>query len=870
MKTIALGGTSRTVVDYSSQLGQGFESLPYSLRVLAENAARQAAGDDHVQKVAARSGQAVAFRPSRLLLQDMLGLPILVDLMAMRSALVRSGVAPSEIDMGLPVDLVIDHSMSVEFWSQPDALERNTAREFEINAERFAFIKACESRFNNLRVIPPGGGIMHQVNLEYLGTVVGTSADDPSLLIPDTCLGSDSHTPMINALGVLGWGIGGLEAESIMLGEPSMVNVPRVIGLEVKGSLSTQATATDIALTVAESLRRIGVVDCFVELFGEGYSKLSVADRATIANMAPEYGATSVFCPVDDNTLDYLIHTGRAPEHVKQVELYCRQQGLFAATPTSAITYDEVVTLDLSSVRKSVAGPSRPEQRMDLEAAKEIISTEADERDDRRFDVEGAGHSIGDGDVIIAAISSCTNTANPRNIVLAGLLARNALARGLSVPPHVKTSLTPGSRVVGSYLASSGLDDAFRQLGFEIASFSCATCNGMSGPLRAEHEQAIREHDIDTVAVLSGNRNFQGRIHPLSKRNVLASPPLVVAYALAGNINRDIASAPLGFDTSGNPVLLEELWPEEHEVDEILETHLDAAKFESVYANIATVNPHWNSLEVNDDDYEWVPSTYVTFPPYIERLTRSVVSDVSLSGLRPLVILGDSVTTDHITPSGAIVQESDAGKYLSTRGVAGRDFNSFGTRRGSSDIVIRSTFANVRLQNEMTPDRVGPWTRVEPEGDVMSVFEAIETYQQRNEPLIIIGGREYGCGSSRDTAAKGPWLAGVRVVLAESFERIHRSNLVNMGIIPVTFPEGVNRVTLGLDGTETYDLSLTEDMTAGRLTVRRADGRTETIDVDAQLYNETERATYRAGGLLPKAFSAVKTRVEGGSSQPVQ
>ncbi len=775
-------------------------------------------------------------------------------MMAMRDVLVENGGNPDLVDMSLPVDLVIDHSMTINHWAERFALAQNMDREFEVNRERFAFLKACESRFANLRVVPPGGGICHQVNLEYLGKTVHPSVDDPALLIPDTCLGTDSHTTMINALGILGWGIGGLEAEALLFGETSPVNVPDVIGLRVTGTPSDQITATDIALVIAERLRAHGVVDKFVEMFGPSYRHLTVADRATIANMSPEYGSTVVFCPVDDNTLRYLRETGRGEDHVRRTEAFCRTQNMWIDATSKVAEYDEVIELDLSNVGRSISGPSRPEQRIDLVSATGTLALKDEIATARRFPVEGAEHDIGDGDVIIAAVTSCTNTANPRNMVLAGLMAKNAVARGLKVEPHVKTSLAPGSRVVASYLKDSGLQDALDQLGFEIAAFSCSTCNGMSGPLRPAHEEVIRAHDIKGVAVLSGNRNFAGRIHPLASRNMIASPPLVVAYALMGTILKDITTEPLGFDGDGAPVMLDDLWPSAEEVSGIIEAHVTPDSFNHNYGEIANVNDHWNALEAGSGAYSWAPSTYVSFPPFVKSITPTNDNLPHLNNLRPLAILGDSVTTDHISPSGTITPASEAGKFLTAHGVSPRDFNSFGTRRGNSDVVIRSTFANYRLRNEMTPDKEGSWTRIEPEGDVATIFEAICAYKSRDQKLVVIGGKEYGCGSSRDTAAKAPWLAGVRAVIAESFERIHRSNLVNMGIAPLCFPTGVSRLTLDLDGTEVFDITLSDDLMSADLTINRKNGTVDKTPLDLRLYNDAERATFAEGGLLPRSL----------------
>ena len=851
MRLHSIGSTEFKAIDTAGIVGAAYARLPYSLRVLAECAARHSEGGEEALKVAARSDDAIPFRPARLLLHDMLGIPALVDIMAMRDLLAEHGGDPNVVDMSLPVDLVIDHSMSINHWADKFALKQNMTREFEVNRERFAFLKDCAARFPRLRVMPPGGGICHQVNLEYLGKVVTSSLYDPSLLIPDSSLGTDSHTPMINSLGIAGWGIGGLEAEAILFGETTPVNVPKVIGLEVTGAPSHDITATDVALVIAEKLRAIGVVDTFVEMFGPGYDSLSVPDRATIANMAPEYGSTMVFCPVDRNTIRYMRETGRG-EHIGRIEAYCQAQGLWVAEPDSSIEYDQVVPLDLSAIGRSVSGPAKPEQRIDLGAASSRLRLEGEGV--RRVPVDGKDYDIGDGDVIIAAITSCTNTANPRNMVLAGLVARNAVARGLTVPGHVKTSLAPGSRVVAQYLSDSGLQTSLDALGFEVAAFSCSTCNGMSGPLDPAHEAAIKAHDVKGVAVLSGNRNFAGRIHPLASRNMIAAPPLVVAYALSGTILTDIATEPLGTDQDGRPVMLADLWPAAEEVNAIIEAHVTPGAFQENYGAIGEVNPDWNALQVSTGRYDWRPSTYVSYPPFIKAISPETATGHQLSGLRPLVILGDSVTTDHISPSGIITPESEAGKFLMSQGVEPRDFNSFGTRRGCSDVVIRSTFANYRLRNEMTPDKEGSWARIEPEGRVTTVFEAISAYRERGQELIVIGGKDYGCGSSRDTAAKAPWLAGIRAVIAESFERIHRSNLVNMGIAPLCFPEGVTRKTLGLDGTEVFDVQLSGDLTSAHLTIHRKDGSVEQTPLDLRLYNDGERRTFAAGGLLPRAF----------------
>lgn len=849
--TLTIAGTEYRCIDLAEALAEKATSLPYSLKILAENTIRQDPSGASLKAVLARSGAEVPIRPSRLVLQDMLGLPLLVDLMAMRSAIAGSGGDPSCIDMSLPVDLVLDHSMTLEYWGSDSALENNLNREFDINRERFAFMKACEARFSNLRVFPPGSGIVHQINLEHLGKCVEVLEHDSGLpqLIPDTNFGTDSHTTMINGIGVLGWGIGGLEAESIMFGEATVINVPRVIGLEVIGKLSHNLTATDVALTLAEQLRSVGVVDCLVEMCGAGYANLSATDRATIANMSPEYGATCVYCPIDDNTLSFMRETGRTEEQIQIIEAYTKAQGLWFDGSTTR-EFDEVITLDLDTIRPSVSGPGRPEQRINLVEVPETLGSRATNA--TRFPVEGKS-SIGDGDVIIAAITSCTNTANPRSMIMAGLLARQAVRLGLSSKPHVKTSLAPGSRVVARYLKASGLQKYLDQLGFHVSAFACSTCNGMSGSLLPEYERVIREHKLNCTAVLSGNRNFAGRIHPLASHNVLASPPLVVAYALAGSLNANIAEGPLGHDHQGRPVTLSELWPSEEDTNRYLRDFLVAEEFRDTYRHIADVSRHWNALQVDSGEYNWEPSTNISWPGYLSNIPPTPAPP-DLKSLRPLVILGDSITTDHITPAGTIPPGSAAADYLASRGISAPDYNAYGTRRGCSEVVIRSTFSNIRLINEMTPGREGSWTRLMPENQEVTIFEAIQAYQKRNQRLVVVAGKRYGNGSSRDTAAKAPWLAGVRAVIAESFERIHRSNLVNMGIVPLQFPQGVNRQTLRLDGSEVLDIYLSKDLETANLEIHRTNDETSIIPLDIRIYNDQERDIFQQGGMLHKAF----------------
>lgn len=848
--TLTIAGTEYRCIDLTAALAEKATTLPYSLKILAENTIRQDPSGASLKAILTRNGAEIPIRPSRLVLQDMLGLPLLVDLMAMRSAIAGSGGNPSCIDMSLPVDLVLDHSLTLEYWGSDSALESNLNREFDINRERFAFMKACEAWFPNLRVFPPGSGIVHQINLEYLGKCVEVLEHESELpqLIPDTNFGTDSHTTMINGIGVLGWGIGGLEAESIMFGEATAINVPRVIGLEVIGRLSHDLTATDVALTVAEQLRTLGVVDCLVELCGSGYANLSATDRATIANMSPEYGATCVYCPIDDNTLRFLRETGRSEQHIQIVEAYARAQGLWFDGSTR--DFDDLITLDLDAIKPSVSGPSRPEQRINLVEVPEALALPS--MNVVRYPVKG-NSSIGDGDVIIAAITSCTNTANPRNMIMAGLLARQAVRLGLSSRPHVKTSLAPGSRVVARYLKASGLQKYLDQLGFHVSAFACSTCNGMSGSLLPEYESAIREHKLNCTAVLSGNRNFAGRIHPLASHNVLASPPLVVAYALAGSVNINIVDGPLGHDHQGRPVTLSDLWPSEDDTNRYLRDFLVADEFRETYRHIADVSTHWNELQVDSGEYQWEPSTNISWPDYLSNIPSNPAPP-ELKGLRPLVILGDSITTDHITPAGTIPPGSAAADYLESRGIPEQDYNAYGTRRGCSEVVIRSTFSNIRLINEMAPGKEGPWTRLMPESKEVSIFEAIQAYRKRKQRLVVIAGKYYGGGSSRDTSAKAPWLAGVRAVIAESFERIHRSNLVNMGIAPLQFPQEVTRQTLRLDGSEMLDIYLSDNLETARLEIHRANGETTSTPLEIRIYNDQERDIFRQGGMLHKAF----------------
>lgn len=843
------------------QIGQKLDNLPFALRIMAENNMRH---DQDLKPLLARDAAPVSIFPSRLILQDMLALPMLLDVMVLREEAVKRGGRAADIDMELPVDLVIDHSMTLEDWAHPGALVHNQTREFEINFERFAFFKACERQFSRLRVIPPGGGIMHQVNLEFLAQVAETQGCNGKLPIvaADIVLGADSHTPMINGLGVLGWGIGGLDAERIMFGKPLVINAPQVVGLEIAGKLSDEVTATDLALHVAELLRAIGVVGKFVELLGSGYENLTVPDRATIANMAPEYGSTCVYCPIDEQTIRYLRQTGRKPDHVALVEKWARAQFLWRDPERDReIEFEQVIRFDLGAVGRSVSGPARPEQRLDLSRAPGCLAQPNTTRRTGRVAVTGHAFDLGDDDVIIAAITSCTNTANPRNMITAGLVACKAVDLGLSTKPWVKTSLAPGSRVVAKYLRESGLQSGLDALGFHVAGFACTTCNGMSGPLVPAIEKAIKRNDLHCAAVLSGNRNFSGRIHPFAASNVLASPPLVVAYAIAGTLQKDIGAHALGLGKHGEPVFLADLWPDQTEVDRILSAFAGPDTYRDSYENVHDVSARWSALNVDEHTFQWDPnSTYVTRPPYCDGVEIDRDSASDLAGLRPLVILGDNITTDHISPSGYITATSAAGQFLLSRGVSEKDFNSFGTRRGSNDIVVRSTFSSLRLRNLMLDSREGPFTRVYPEGDAVTIFEAVERYRTRGEQLIVFAGANYGGGSSRDTAAKAPWLAGVRAVVAQGFERIHRSNLINMGIAPLEFHDGMNAQSLRLDGSEVFDLAFAKGLDSARLAVCRQGSVRQKIVLRLRLDNEMERKTFRNGGLLPEMLRQQSAR----------
>lgn len=855
--------------------------LPFSIRVLLEAALRQCNGreitEEDVRNIAAwkpvdpaRPG--IPFLPARVIMQDFTGVPAVVDLAAMRAAVARLGGDPKVINPLVPVDLVIDHSVQVDFFATPDALLRNTEIEFQRNQERYRFLKWGQQAFRNFRVVPPMTGIVHQVNLEYLAQVVMSAKDEEGneVLFPDTLVGTDSHTTMINGLGVVGWGVGGIEAEAVMLGQPMDMLLPDVIGFKLYGRLREGVTATDLVLTVTQMLRKKGVVDKFVEFFGPGLDALSLPDRATVANMAPEYGATMGFFPVDAETLRYLRLSGRPEELIRRVEAYCRAQGLFRDSSTPDPEFTDVLELDLSTVEPSLAGPKRPQDRVPLSEVKATfqraltapvkdrgyeLSGEALERR-ATFGANGNTVELKHGSVVIAAITSCTNTSNPSVMVAAGLVAKKALEKGLKVKPYVKTSLAPGSRVVVEYLQAAGLLDALANLGFHVVGFGCTTCIGNSGPLPAEVAKAITTADLVAAAVISGNRNFEGRVHPLVKANFLASPPLVVAYALAGTVDIDLLNEPLGYDEQGRPVYLKDIWPTNEEVAKAIEQNVRTEMFRQKYAQVFAGSEMWQAIDAPRGElYEWdETSTYIHHPPYFEELTLDVPPIQEIRGARVLAMFGDSITTDHISPAGNIPAESPAGKWLIEHGVQPKDFNSYGARRGNDLVMVRGTFANIRLKNLLVTPKEGYWTRHFPDGMEMTIFDAAMKYKAEGVPVIILAGKEYGTGSSRDWAAKGPALQGVRAVIAESFERIHRSNLVGMGILPLKFMDGENAESLGLDGSEVFDIEGLHDQIAPRsiLTVkaRKADGRVIEFKVQALLNTPVEVEYYRNGGIL--------------------
>ncbi len=840
------------------------DRLPCSLKVLLENLLRHEDGNSvriaDIEALAAReSAHEIAFRPARVLMQDFTGVPAVVDLAAMRDAMAALGREPARINPLVPVDLVIDHSVQVDRFGGADAFAENTRIEMARNRERYAFLRWGQSAFDNFRVVPPGTGICHQVNLEYLAKTVWTSQPENgrAVAFPDTLVGTDSHTTMVNGLSVLGWGAGGIEAEAAMLGQPISMLVPEVVGFRLTGTLAEGATATDLVLTVTAMLRARGVVGKFVEFTGPGLDGLPLTDRATIANMAPEYGATCGFFPIDRETIRYLGFTGRSAAQCALVEAYARVQGLWRDADSGELEFDDTLTLDLATVEPSIAGPKRPQDRIALSAAKAGFDRVlAEDRGEARTVSTEAGWALADGAVAIAAITSCTNTSNPSVMIGAGLLARNARARGLKVRPWVKTSLAPGSKVVTDYLAKSGLDRDLDALGFNLVGYGCTTCIGNSGPLPEPVERAIGEGDLVVAAVLSGNRNFEGRVHQRVRANYLASPPLVVAYALAGSMRVDLTREPLGKGSDGKDVWLREVWPSAREVALAVEKALAPEMFASGYRDVFSGDAGWQAIApAGGDTYDWPESTYVRNPPYFAGIAAAPAPVGAIEGARVLAVLGDSVTTDHISPAGGIARNSPAGDYLVSLGVAPADFNSYGARRGNHEVMMRGTFANIRLRNELAPGTEGGWTRIDGAGDPVTIYDAARIYAARGTPMAIVAGREYGTGSSRDWAAKGPMLLGVRVVIVESFERIHRANLVGMGVLPLQFTGGATRRDLRLDGSETLSFpGLAGDIRpAMEVTCRiaRANGETEDVVLLCRVDTDDEAAYFANGGILP-------------------
>ena len=851
----------------------GLERLPYSLKVLAENLLRTEDGAnitaDHVRTLAAWDPAAepdteIQFTPARVVMQDFTGVPCIVDLATMREAVSELGGDPEVINPLNPAEMVIDHSVQIDSFGLPGSLERNKEREYERNSERYQFLRWGQGALSNFRVVPPGTGIVHQVNIEYLARIVFThEADGVTQAYPDTCVGTDSHTTMVNGLGVLGWGVGGIEAEAAMLGQPVSMLIPKVVGFKLSGAIPAGATATDVVLTITEMLRAHGVVGKFVEFYGEGVAEVPLANRATIGNMSPEFGSTAAIFPIDEVTLDYLRLTGRSEERVGLVEAYTKAQGMWH-DPAREPVYSEYLELDLSTVVPSIAGPKRPQDRIVLSRAKEsfqeVLPAYASQpsKPTPVTLADGTDTELDHGHVAIASITSCTNTSNPSVMMAAGLLARNAVARGLRSKPWVKTSTAPGSQVVTDYYEKAGLWPALNELGFNVVGYGCATCIGNSGPLPAEVSQAVNDADLAVVSVLSGNRNFEGRINPDVKMNYLASPPLVIAYALAGTMDIDFATEPLGQDPEGRGVFLSDIWPDPTEVQAVIDATIDREMYTRDYADVFAGDERWQGLDTPEGDtFAWdEESTYVRKAPFFEGLSMELTPVTDIKDARVLALLGDSVTTDHISPAGAIKADSPAGRYLAEHGVARADFNSYGSRRGNHEVMIRGTFANIRLRNRLLDGVEGGYTRNFLTGEQESIFDASQAYQAAGIPLVVLGGKEYGSGSSRDWAAKGTALLGVKAVIAESFERIHRSNLIGMGVVPLQFPAGQSAESLGLDGTETFSITgltaLNEGTTPRTVAVaaQKADGSVTSFDAVVRIDTPGEADYFRHGGIL--------------------
>ena len=866
------------------------DRLPYSLKILLENLLRREdqrfVDSDDIQALASwdvrsKAQKEIAFTPARVLLQDFTGVPAVVDLAAMREGIVKLGGDPRKVNPLQPVELVIDHSVQVDHYTERNAADLNAALEFARNRERYMFLRWGQEAFQNFRVVPPDTGIVHQVNLEYLARVVfEEQVDGLTIAYPDTLVGTDSHTTMVNGLGVVGWGVGGIEAEAAMLGQPISMLIPEVIGFRLVDRLPEGATATDLVLTITERLRKLGVVAKFVEFFGPGLEFLTIADRATLGNMSPEYGATIAICPIDDMTLDYLRLTGRDAGRVKLVEAYAKEQGLFRTAQTPEPVYTATIELDLSTVEPSLAGPKRPQDRVSLRQARQKFEQALEgmlaERKVKAAPAAKPGETgpaapapaatitetipgmegLDHGSVVVAAITSCTNTSNPSVMIGAGLLARNAVKRGLKVMPWVKTSLAPGSLIVTEYYKASGLLEYLAELGFNLVGYGCTTCIGNSGPLPEPVSAIVKDRNLVVASVLSGNRNFEGRIQSQVRANYLASPPLVVAYALAGKMQIDLTTEPIGTDTSGQPVYLREIWPAEREIQETMLRAVKSEMFVEKYSKVFDGDERWRTLPVPlGERFEWDnSSTYIRNPPFFEHLTAEPPPLTSIKGARVLAVLGDSVTTDHISPAGSIPVDSPAGRYLIGHGVSPKDFNSYGARRGNHEVMMRGTFGNIRLKNQLAPGTEGGWTVLLPQNDVMTIYDAAMKYRDAGVPLIIIAGKEYGSGSSRDWAAKGTLLLGVRAVIAESFERIHRSNLVNMGVLPLSFKEGETASSCALTGKETFEIAGMQSLSPGCDVVVRAtreDGTVKELIAVARIDTPEEVVAFRHGGILP-------------------
>ncbi|GAC06123.1 aconitate hydratase AcnA [Paraglaciecola chathamensis] len=889
LKTLTLDGEqfSYYALDSLSKT-HDIERLPFAAKILLENLLRHSAEEfvqeDDINKLATwdindSATTEIAFVPSRVVLQDFTGVPAVVDLAAMRDAMVDLGGDPQKINPLKPVELVIDHSVMVDYFAEEDALDKNTAMEVQRNKERYQFLRWGQQAFDNFKVVPPGKGIVHQVNLEYLARVTFIEEqDDQTLLYPDTLVGTDSHTTMINGLGILGWGVGGIEAEAAMLGQPVTMLIPEVVGMEITGSLPPGTTATDLVLTITQKLREFGVVGKFVEFYGDGVKHLTIADRATIANMAPEYGATCGIFPLDEQTETYLRLTGRDNRNIDLIKAYAQAQGMWGSDAQKTAVYHANLHIDLGDVVTSIAGPKRPQDRIALsdaaaefdtwlsEQEKLIITTEDPEKgrfeseggqqvekneESSQVDYNGQKFSLNDGAVVIAAITSCTNTSNPSVLIAAGLLAKKASEMGLSVKPWVKTSFAPGSQVVTEYLNKANLTHELENLGFHLVGYGCTTCIGNSGPLPEPISAAIRKEKLNVTSVLSGNRNFEGRIHSDVKANYLASPPLVIAYALAGNMHIDLLKEPLGTDKNGKPVYLRDIWPSNEEIQALVTDVVNSEMFSERYSHIFEGDETWNNLDVVDSEqYNWPESTYVKKPTFFDGITQQPEAIDAISNARCLLKLGDTVTTDHISPAGSIAPDGPAAQYLRAHGVEEHDFNSFGSRRGNHEIMMRGTFANVRLKNQLAPGTEGGWTRFQPSAEQMSVFDAAMKYQEQGTPSIVIAGKEYGTGSSRDWAAKGPLLLGVKAVIAESYERIHRSNLIGMGILPLQFKPGDDAQTLKLDGTEQYSISAIEKGQKEVCVSVKGENGEFTFDAQIRIDTPNEFSYFSDGGIL--------------------